>query len=179
MKSSPGLPLTLAVVILAACTLSCARDNAIQTTQAEMPQAERLRAEKAVNEFHSRMNAGEYGQIWEGGFSDFLGSKEGFSKYLDWIHQKYGSVTQANLVKGEVRPFIDDPRKRVVDCWFEIQAERGRYMERIIWHFVGDEDKFAQHVLVQYDEQGRPYLTQTLSTGTYRILLDGAEPSDK
>jgi hypothetical protein len=162
MRASTYLSACIAAALLAACCASCVRKNPIQMTEAQ-----RLRTEKAAGEFHSRLNAGEYVAIWEDRFPNgFYDDRESFTKYVEWIHQKYGPVRQSRLLKGEVRPYSDEPQRLVADCWFEVQAERGKYIEWVIWHFVNDDEQLALHKMTEFDEQGRPYVTLTLQTGT-------------
>ncbi|HZI18228.1 MAG TPA: hypothetical protein VEY09_06475 [Pyrinomonadaceae bacterium] len=176
--------MVLTTLLLAGCGAS-GSDTAGGDSRRPMTEAETRRVEKAADEFHRRMNPGEYGQIWERRFAEALGSKEGFSGYLRSIHEKYGPVTHAELVKGEISPHLDEPRKLVADVWFKVKAAKGKYMEHVIWHFVGEEEKLAVHTLVQYDEQGRPYLIQTLSdpksggSRQHKIVIGEAEPSTK
>jgi hypothetical protein len=163
MRAPTHLPALFAVALLAACCASCARPPA---NPIKMTEAHSLRVERAASEFHARMNAGEYGAIWDDRLPHGLyNDRESFTNYVAWIQQKYGPVKQSRLLKGEVRPHSQEPGKFVADCWFEVEAAQGKYVEWVVWHFADDEDQLALHKLTEYDAEGRPYMTLTLQTG--------------
>ncbi|HEY0078995.1 MAG TPA: hypothetical protein VGB73_10145 [Pyrinomonadaceae bacterium] len=152
------------ILLLIGVALSCARHERFSARKTTAEEA--LKVEKAVAEFHSEMNQEQYGQIWEKRASfPLIGARESYAKYLGWIQNKYGAIVRSRLVRSETRLDSEEPQRVIVDCWYETEAKKGRYVDAFLWHITGDETKLALHQLLQFDEKGQLYMILTLHTG--------------
>jgi hypothetical protein len=161
MKTSTSLFMSLAVLLMAAGCQINSHDNGREPKGSEI-----ARVSYAVSQYHSRMNQEQYDQIWDEMLPYSLrGTRESDTKFLSWIHERYGTISRGTLVNAVARPGMDKPDLVVVECWYETEAEKGKYMDHFVWHLIGDDTKLAFHELWQYDENGQLYKIFTLYTG--------------
>ena len=154
MKASKPLLIMFVVLMVVGSCFSC--DGSGRAAN----KGELARVNRAVADYDARMNAEQFGQIWDAMLPIARGTREGSYEYLSWIHQKYGSIVRSQPIRAIANyEFKDQPI--AIECWYETEGEKGKYVDKFVWHLLDAETKLAMHDLLEYDEHGQLYMTMT------------------
>jgi hypothetical protein len=92
--------------------------------------------------------------------------KEGTIASLKDLKAQYGRVTGRSLRHVTVEPSSEgECDASAVNALYNIEAEKGRYVQQLRWHIVEGQTKLATGLLYEYDENGKLYLTLKLRYG--------------
>ena len=161
MKFSPRPLVFVTTLVMAVCFLSCTHlRDASPPSKAQLEMVN-----KAVAKYDSLMNEEKFGEIWESMKPNLGGAKEDWSKSLLWIHQKYGKILRSTPLRATAGSALNDDKLLVIECYYETEGEKGRYIDNFVWHLVANDLRLVHHQLLEYDESGHLYMTMTLKTG--------------
>ncbi len=122
IKNKPLIVLTLAVVALQlSCGVKKGKEN----------------AERAVEKFHSQLNAGQFQQIYAESDDAFkkAATEEQVLQLFDAVRRKLGTVQQAKLSGWHVNATTGGT---VVTLGYEVDFSEGKGTEQFVYHITGD-----------------------------------------
>ena len=101
--------------------------------------AQKGAAEAAVNQFHDRLDAASYDQIYDGSDDRFkaTATREQFAKVLTAIHDKLGKVTASKQTNFSAQDRAGTDVGSYVQLVYDTQFASGRGTETFTWRVDG------------------------------------------
>ncbi|HEX5425593.1 MAG TPA: DUF4019 domain-containing protein [Candidatus Acidoferrales bacterium] len=91
-------------------------------------------AKQAVASFHSQLDAGQYATLYEGADPKLhaMASETDFTKLLDAVHRKLGTVREANLANWKAGWYAG--QGTTVSLTYNTTFSAGSGTEQFVWH---------------------------------------------
>jgi Protein of unknown function (DUF4019) len=95
-------------------------------------------AEAAVSQFHSQLDAAQYAALYAAADTGLHNatSQADFTKLLDAVHRKLGTVRQANLRSWHTGYYVG--QGATVTLVYDTTFSAGSGTEQFVWHIDGD-----------------------------------------